>query len=193
MESWKFRLESLNDLLPICTFMPFFEEGVLQNDYLKFKNGITRTIKNFELKLTQKNIEKNLNDDILTDILLLERKKILEKNSSLDKEMNDSNFARLLHDLILGSIETTSTSICWLLLLMKTNGKYEQRLREEIKNVIGDKAPVLEDKINCNFVMAFISETMRFRSALPVAFPHECLELFKNGEFFSLYDLKFQI
>ena len=80
-------------------------------------------------------------------------------------------------------MESLAVTFCWLLSLIKSNSRNETRLREEIKNVIGDRSPTLEDKINCHFVMAFISETMRFRSIAPVAIPHICLDDYIHGKF----------
>ena len=40
----------------------------------------------------------------------------------------------------------------------------QNRLREEIESEIGDRIPTHEDRNRCHYVMAFISEALRFRN-----------------------------
>ena len=186
IRNWKFVIDSLTYLIPMCTFVPLAKKYLVGKKYLTFKNIVRKILKNFEIKISLcKIVKKPENHKNISDILLLARKKFLQKNSKIGNLLNESNFARLLLDLILTSTETSLVTFLWLILLMKTHNKIEKRLRDEVKNVIEDRNPTLEDQVNCNFVMAFISETMRFRSLTPVGVPRKSLEDYKT----SKYDL----
>ena len=42
------------------------------------------------------------------------------------------------------------------------------KLRKQVKEQIGDRIPTHDDKTRCHYVMAFISETLRHSSVLPI-------------------------
>lgn len=48
-------------------------------------------------------------------------------------------------------------------------------MREEIESVIGDEVPTIEHKANCHLVNAFVVETMRYRTVVPLGVPHRAL------------------
>ena len=179
----------MNDLVPMCSFVPLFKELFSYRKYLKLKFITMKLIKNFDVKIAERKEEIKFDHIYLLDLLLLERKKTLDKNSKLHDALKDSNIARLVLEMIVGAIESFKSTFCWLILLMKYKTTYEKRLREEVRNNIGQRPPKLEDKINCHFVMAFLFETMRYRNATPVAVPHKALENFKNGKFIKKFSL----
>ena len=182
IQSWKFCGDFINDFLPLCTIVPLFKECLFKKTYLKFKSSFKKKITILEKIVKERNREQIFHEKNITDFLLFERKKILEKNPKLFKELSDQNIARLFFDLIIGSTNSTATTLFWLILLMKSNLQFEKRLKKEVINVIGNRSPKLEDMNDCNFVMAFISETMRFRNVAPFSGPHKCLKDYKHGE-----------
>ena len=51
----------------------------------------------------------------------------------------------------------------------------QRRMRKEIEEQIGDRIPVQDDKSNCNYIMAFISEVLRLKAIAPMAVPHKAI------------------
>ena len=179
---WKFLGESLNDIIPACSFLPFYKQYFMRKKYSTFENLVVYIMRNFERRVKIKKDEK-LDNYHFSDNILTERNKILGKKLDFQKDLCDENVARLFLDFMFGSVESTYTTLCWLVLLMKTNSAHEIRLRQEVINNVGKRQPTLKDQVNCNFVMAFISETMRFRSIAPLSGTRKCMEDFKDGEF----------
>ena len=44
----------------------------------------------------------------------------------------------------------------------------QKKMRKEIEEQIGDRIPVQNDKQNCDYVNAFMSETLRYRNVSPM-------------------------
>jgi len=70
-------------------------------------------------------------------------------------------------------IETTKYTTRWLLLFMANYPEMQQKLREEITQVIGHCIPMQDDKHKCHFTNAFISEVLRYRNVAPIGIPHK--------------------
>ena len=49
----------------------------------------------------------------------------------------------------------------------------QRNMRKEVNEQIGDRIPVQNDKHNCHYVNAFISECLRHRIIVPMAVPHK--------------------
>jgi cytochrome P450 len=57
----------------------------------------------------------------------------------------------------------------------------QNKMRQEIDSVIGERMPLQEDRNNCHYVNAFISETMRYRPILPFSVAHKNVVQSKIG------------
>ncbi|XP_062862948.1 cytochrome P450 1B1 [Trichomycterus rosablanca] len=76
-------------------------------------------------------------------------------------------------DLIGAGQDTVSTIMQWMLLLLVKYPAMQTKLQEQIDKVVGqDRLPSMEDKINLAYLEAFIYETMRYTSFVPVTIPH---------------------
>ena len=51
----------------------------------------------------------------------------------------------------------------------------QRRMRKEIEDYIGDQIPIQDDKNNCHYINAFITESLRHRNTLPLSLPHKTL------------------
>ncbi|CAG2117632.1 unnamed protein product, partial [Medioppia subpectinata] len=89
--------------------------------------------------------------------------------------LNDNNIAAVVMDMYLAGIETTNSTLLWLILLMTYYGDWQQKMRDEINDKLGDRAPVVDDKQCLHNVMAFLYETMRYRNTGPIGAPHMTL------------------
>ena len=60
----------------------------------------------------------------------------------------------------------------------------QRRMRKEVEEHIGDRIPVQNDKQNCHFINAFISETLRYRIIVPMGIPHKTICDVEIGKLF---------
>ena len=51
----------------------------------------------------------------------------------------------------------------------------QRRMRKEVEEQIGDRIPVQNDKQNCHYISAFISECLRHRIVAPMVLPHKTI------------------
>nr|XP_056708822.1 cytochrome P450 1B1 [Euleptes europaea] len=78
-----------------------------------------------------------------------------------------------LTDLFGASQDTLSTALQWLLLFLVRYPEVQAKLQEEIDKVVGrGRLPCAEDQPHLPYVMAFLYESMRFSSFVPVTIPH---------------------
>ena len=61
----------------------------------------------------------------------------------------------------------------WMLLYVANYPEVQNKLRQEIKSVIGTRMAVQEDRNQFHYLNAFISESMRFRTSAPIGLPHK--------------------
>ncbi|KAI3367826.1 hypothetical protein L3Q82_026655 [Scortum barcoo] len=76
-------------------------------------------------------------------------------------------------DLIGAGLDTVSTALHWILLLLAKHPEMQSKLHKLIDKVVGrDRLPSVEDRSSLAYLDAFIYETMRFTSFVPVTIPH---------------------
>uniref|UniRef100_A0A3Q4AEQ0 Cytochrome P450 1A1 n=1 Tax=Mola mola TaxID=94237 RepID=A0A3Q4AEQ0_MOLML len=79
----------------------------------------------------------------------------------------------MVSDLIGAGLDTISTALQWIVLLLVKHPKMQTKLHELIDKVVGrDRLPSVEDRSSLAYLDAFIYETMRFTSFVPVTIPH---------------------
>ncbi|XP_056107551.1 cytochrome P450 1B1-like [Rhinichthys klamathensis goyatoka] len=90
-------------------------------------------------------------------------------DSTLSKEFVEATVT----DLIGAGQDTMSTIMQWIVLLLVKHPSIQSKLQEQIDKVVGrDRLPSIEDRSNLAYLDAFIYETMRFTSFVPVTIPH---------------------
>ncbi|MEE6523894.1 hypothetical protein FKM82_023007 [Ascaphus truei] len=76
-------------------------------------------------------------------------------------------------DLLGAGQDTNSTALSWIILFLIKYPHIQLKLQDEIDLVVGqDRLPTTEDKVRLPYVQAFIYETLRFSSFVPVTIPH---------------------
>ncbi|KAG7226176.1 hypothetical protein INR49_014271 [Caranx melampygus] len=91
------------------------------------------------------------------------------KDSGLTKEFVEATVT----DLIGAGQDTISTAMQWIVLLLVKYPDIQVKLHELIDKVVGpDRLPTVEDRSSLAYLDAFIYETMRLTSFVPVTIPH---------------------
>ncbi|KAL5213417.1 hypothetical protein ABZP36_024264 [Zizania latifolia] len=101
-----------------------------------------------------------------------------EKNGELTPE----NVIYIVENINVAAIETTLWSIEWALAEVVNHPAVQQKVRAEIKDVLGDDEPITESIIHkLPYLQAVIKETLRLHSPIPLLVPHMNLEEAKLG------------
>ncbi|XP_035389009.1 cytochrome P450 1B1-like [Electrophorus electricus] len=155
---------SLVDVMPWLQFFPNPVRSVYQN----FKNLNNEFFAYVKDKVVQHrdtynpDITRDMSDAIIS---------VIEhgKNITLTKDFVEGTVT----DLIGAGQDTVSTIMQWILLLLVKYPAIQAELQEQIDKVVGcDRLPSVEDKANLAHLDAFIYETMRYTSFVPVTIPH---------------------
>ncbi|XP_056403081.1 cytochrome P450 1B1-like [Hyla sarda] len=76
-------------------------------------------------------------------------------------------------DLLGAGQDTNSTALSWIILLLIKYPEIQKKLQEEIDRVVGqERMPCAEDRAKLPYVQAFIYESLRFSSFVPLTIPH---------------------
>ncbi|KAF7664996.1 hypothetical protein LDENG_00158360 [Lucifuga dentata] len=90
-----------------------------------------------------------------------------------DNGLTKAHTEGTVSDLIGAGLDTVSTALHWILLLLAKHPEIQAKLQEVIDNVVGcDRLPSIDDRRSLAYLDAFIYEAMRFTSFVPVTIPH---------------------
>uniref|UniRef100_A0A7N4PMV6 Cytochrome P450 n=1 Tax=Sarcophilus harrisii TaxID=9305 RepID=A0A7N4PMV6_SARHA len=106
----------------------------------------------------------------LTDSFLME----IEKAKGIPgSSFNFKNLRMVTGDLFFAGMATTSTTLQWALLLLLHHPDVQQKVQEEVDQVIGrDRKPTMKDQAHMHFTNAVIHEVQRFSDIIPLGIPH---------------------
>ncbi|NP_001005963.2 cytochrome P450 2K16 [Danio rerio] len=102
----------------------------------------------------------------------LVRKQYAEDSGEKDSHFHEQNLIYTVGNLFVAGTDTTSTTLRWSLLLMAKYPHIQDRVQEEIDQVIGGRQPVSEDRKNLPYTDAVIHETQRLANIVPMSIPH---------------------
>ncbi|XP_053701089.1 cytochrome P450 1B1-like [Synchiropus splendidus] len=155
---------SLVDVMPWLQNFPNPVRSVYEN----FKNLNEEFFAFVRHKVTQHresfdpDVTRDMSDAIITEI---EHR----KDSELSKEFVEATVT----DLIGAGQDTISTIMQWIFLLLVKHPDMQVKLHLLIDEVVGrERLPSVKDRANLAYLDAFIYETMRFTSFVPVTIPH---------------------
>ena len=112
------------------------------------------------------------NERDFCDALITSKLEAIKAGKHTLKYLNDDNLSMLIFDLFIAGSQTTIDALQWSLIFMTYYPEFQQIIRQEIENQIGNRIATHEDTDRCHFLKAFISETLRLRNPVPCAIPH---------------------
>nr|AGN04281.1 cytochrome P450 [Oryzias melastigma] len=154
---------SLVDVMPWLQFFPnpvrttFRNFKRLNQEFFTFvKSKVDEHRETFDPEITR-----DMSDAVIRGI------------SEADVELTDDYTESTVTDLIGAGMDTVSTALHWIVLLLAKHPDIQRKLHELIDRVVGrDRLPSVEDRPHMPYLDAFIYETMRFTSFVPVTIPH---------------------
>lgn len=109
----------------------------------------------------------------LTDALIKAMRESQAENLDKVLPITEDHVVLTMNDIFSAGLETTSTCVLWALAYFVRNPKVQQRIHQELDDVIGrERLPVLADKPNLPYIDATIMEVLRYSSLVPLLFPH---------------------
>ncbi|KAM9971311.1 hypothetical protein ACTFIW_011288 [Dictyostelium discoideum] len=113
----------------------------------------------------------------LLDLILMEIEKSEEKQF-----YDDDSLSKCLTDLIVAGHETVAITLGWMILFLSNHQDVQQKVYDELINVVGKgNLPALAHRKDTSYLNACIQETMRIRTAAPLALPRIASEDIKVG------------
>ena len=155
---------SVTDVFPWLKFFPF-KSITIYKEKCKGKEEIIG-------RIYREHVEANRiqNPRDLTDLLLKAKKESEEEDSSAKGFLTDERLILTMSEIIMAGMETTASAVGWTLLRLIHNPKVQEKLHEELDQVIGqNRLPDLEDKKSLPYLEATIAETLRISSVGRVA------------------------
>ncbi|KAG2126532.1 cytochrome P450 [Suillus clintonianus] len=111
----------------------------------------------------------------------------MEKRDEVSKPMLEAALKKAATTAIIGSYETTTSTLMAFALAMVSYPDVQRRAQEEIDIVTGrDRLPTFEDRASLPYVESVLRETYRWHPILPLGMPHaaSCDDTY-NGFFIS--------
>uniref|UniRef100_H2Z299 Uncharacterized protein n=1 Tax=Ciona savignyi TaxID=51511 RepID=H2Z299_CIOSA len=161
-------------LYPRLRFIPPFSRAL--EKFLKVHHEFYQN----EMEEHEKNLDENEPADFI-DAFLIEMKKHSPDTSWFHKK-------QLLHclgDLFNAGTETSTNVILWMLLALMHYPDIQEKLYQEIHDVIGEHVlPSVDHKDNLPLLRAFIQEVYRYQTIKPLSIKHRTSEDVEIGGYF---------
>jgi len=91
--------------------------------------------------------------------------------------LTETDIEVIMWDVMAGGIDTTSTTLEWLLYILVNYPDTQRKLQEELDLVVGpDRLPRWEDHGDLKYLNACLCELMRWKHFAPFGLPHMTLE-----------------
>uniref|UniRef100_A0A3B3BU19 Cytochrome P450 2K1-like n=1 Tax=Oryzias melastigma TaxID=30732 RepID=A0A3B3BU19_ORYME len=103
------------------------------------------------------------------DVFLTQKQNLKGNNHT---HYHDDNLLYTVMNLFAAGTDTTATTINWCLLFMAKYPHIQERVQEELNQVVGSRQVRIEDRKNLPFTDAVIHESQRLANIAPMAIPH---------------------
>ncbi|XP_075440367.1 cytochrome P450 2K1-like [Ascaphus truei] len=153
----------LYNFCPVLGFLPGSHKSVLNK--AKELDALIKSIYVRHIQDLDKNDQRNFIDAFLV------RQKEEERNPQ--SYFHHESLTSVIRNVLSAGMETTTTTLRWVLLLMMKYPDIQEKVQEEITRVIGSAQPNYNHHTQMPFTNAVIHETQRFAVVAPLGLPHE--------------------
>ncbi|KAL6653072.1 hypothetical protein ACP70R_011997 [Stipagrostis hirtigluma subsp. patula] len=167
---------NLCDLFPSSTLVSFISRTAsrLMAVHRKVLELMEETFREHEERRTATSSLSNgttTEEDIL-DVLLR-----IHREGGLEVPLTMATIKCLIVDLFSGGIETTASTLQWVMSELIRNPRVMHKAQTEVRSRLRGKTTVTDDDmVDLKYVKLVIKETLRLHPALPFILPRECME-----------------
>ncbi|XP_078595817.1 cytochrome P450 2J4-like isoform X2 [Branchiostoma floridae x Branchiostoma japonicum] len=98
-------------------------------------------------------------------------------------DLTEENVMYMAQNLFVAGTDTVSTTLRWALLYMALNPDIQEKVQQELDDVIGDTVPSLSHRAQLPYTEATVMEVQRVRTTVPMGLPHATTQHVKLGQF----------
>jgi cytochrome P450 len=163
------RLLMMIFFVPVLRHLPFFRAT-----WKEFMNTINYQRDYIELmyKRALENYTDGKNETFCDAMITAKKEAELEENWMLPY-LKPQNMYNAVSDLFAAGTDTTRMTLGWVFILMAKYPDMQEKMRHEIEHATEGEVITLNHRSNCDFVLAFINECMRFRPIVPAGVAHK--------------------
>ncbi|XP_077782675.1 cytochrome P450 2K1-like [Podarcis muralis] len=166
----------LYNMFPALGFLLGARKTILQNRDELFAFINATFIKHL------RDLDKNDQRSFIDSFLIQQQEE--EKKKKTNAYFHNENLKTVVANLLAAGMESTSTTLCWGLLLMMKYPEIQIQVQEEIAKVVGASQPRIEHRTKMPYTDAVIHEILRFSNIVPTNMPHAtATDVTLNGYF----------
>ncbi|PSR95721.1 Cytochrome P450 CYP736A12 like [Actinidia chinensis var. chinensis] len=172
---------SLTGVFNIADYVPFLRALDLQGLAPRFK-ATSKAIDEILETILDEHQDVNRNDqkhykDFIDTALSLMNKSSNTTQDHVSNSMDRENIKAIVLDMVVGSIDTSSTAIEWTLTEIIRHPRVMKRLHQELTTILG-ASPMVEEKdlAKLEYLDMVVKETLRLHPVGPLLIPRESTE-----------------
>ncbi|XP_033512013.2 cytochrome P450 71AU50-like isoform X1 [Nicotiana tomentosiformis] len=152
-------------------------------DYIPFLQGLTRRMKELA-KLFDEFLERVINEHVQQSTNELKQAKDIVdtlmgimQSEEAEFEFDRRHVKAILLDLLMASMDTSSTTVEWILSELIRHPNVMKKLQNELEQVVGKNRMVEESDLeNLEYLEMVIKEGFRLHPVVPLLIPHESIK-----------------
>ncbi len=142
-------------------YMPFIPHSIPVPGARRFEQAMIHLTQAVNAIIKAGEADKGDGDNLITMLL-----------HTIDEETNERMTHKQLFDEVMtafsAGFETTATAMTWIWFLLAQNPDVEQKMRDEVASVVGDRPPTLDDITKLVYCRQALQESMRFYPPIPM-------------------------
>ena len=162
------------DLLPCLRFLPLKDVKRLR-DSRQIRDDILDTkYREHKQRFEEDNANNNFEIEDLTDALLKAYYEAEQEDGKVTQLLSEDHIVMTMNDVFNAGLETTATTLRWLVAYMASYPDVQARVHAELDDVIGSgRMPCMNDRGNLPYLESTIAEVLRIRAIVPLSLPHK--------------------
>ncbi|CAN0403756.1 unnamed protein product [Lampetra fluviatilis] len=162
---------SLVDVMPWLLYFPnpvrtVYRDFVALN--MEFNAFTRRKVEQHRADFKAGSVPRDFTDSLIAAVEV-ER----PRSDSGEALLSGQHVSGAVNDIFGASQDTLSTALLWLLMFLVRFPSVQRRVQEEVDRVAGrHRLPRLDDRASLPYTEAFVFETLRYSSFVPVTIPH---------------------
>ena len=162
------------DLIPLLRFLPLEDVKTLRESRAIRDDILDTKYREHKVRFEEDNANNNFEVQDLTDALLKAYYEAEQEDSKVTQLLSEDHIVMTMNDVFNAGLETSSTTLRWLMAYMATYPEVQARVHAELDDVIGSgRMPCLSDRGSLPYLESTIAEVLRIRAIVPLSLPHK--------------------